>query len=182
MLKQLQAEFYQHVLVPNKTKNYQINGDFTGADLVQIYHHQYCMSLKEVLTKTYSCVQRLVGKNFFMSLATDFIQTYPSKTPNIIDYGKEFSAFIKHHPHCQNMLYLSDVAKFENLYEQCYFSTNSIFFMQSDYPIIKIWQLDEDSAQLDLRTDRVYLKIYKHESEVIVEKITQQEYGNEQCR
>ena len=80
------------------------------------------------------------------------------------------------------MLYLSDVAKFENLYEQCYFSTNSIFFMQSDYPIIKIWQLDEDSAQLDLRTDRVYLKIYKHESEVIVEKITQQEYGNEQCR
>ncbi|MDC9714933.1 MAG: DNA-binding domain-containing protein [Gammaproteobacteria bacterium] len=180
MLKQLQEAFYQDILTPSEAKNYQDNGNFTGIDLIQIYHHQYFMSLTEGLAKTYSCVKRLVGENFFKSLATDFIKTQPSKTPNIIDYGEAFSIFIAQHPHCQDMPYLIDMAKFERLYERCYFSTDAIFFMCSDYPIIKIWQLNENSTQLDLFMGGDCLKIHKKSGKVVVEKITKQVYNNEQ--
>ncbi len=180
MLKQLQEEFYQNILAPNETKNYQDKGGFTGADFMQIYHHQYFISLTEALAKTYSCVKRLVGEDFFRSLATDFIKKHPSKTPNIIDYGEAFSDFIKQYPYCQNMLYLIDIAKFERLYERCYFSTSAVFFMRSDYPIIKIWQLDENSTKLDLSIGGDCLKIYQHGGRVVVEKITKQAYDSEQ--
>jgi hypothetical protein len=47
---------------------------------------------------------------------------HPSKTGNIIDYGDEFSNFIKLSPNCKTVPYLVDIAKLERYYERCYFS------------------------------------------------------------
>ncbi len=175
-LKHLQQNFYQNVIEPSTTQDYIGNANFSAADLMNIYHHQYFASLTQALGNSYSCVKRLVGEDFFNMLSRQFIQTHPSKTGNIIDYGHQFADFIDHSPHCRTLPYLADVAKFEALYEACYFSLNAVFFMHSNYPIIKIWQLDENSEQLDLSTGGDYLKIYKQGAQVLVEKITQQQY------
>jgi hypothetical protein len=91
-LKQLQKDFYQDVLtVESVSKSYLNKGNFTSQDLIQIYRNQYFLSLSESLAKSYSCVKRLVGEDFFNKLAKDFIMAHPSKTGNIIDYGDEFS-------------------------------------------------------------------------------------------
>lgn len=175
-LKQLQMDFYQDVLTSESTaKNYLKNGNFSAKDLIQIYHNQYFLSLSESLSKSYSCVKRLVGEGFFNKLARDFIVLYPSKTGSVIDYGDEFSSFIKSSPYCKTVPYLVDIAEFERLYKHCYFS-GIVSFMHSMYPIIKIWQLSEDSEQLDLTSGEDYLKIYRQGGEVLVEKITQQQY------
>lgn len=50
--------------------------------------------------------------------------------------------------------------------------------MHSPYPIIKIWQLDEHSEALDLSSGGDYLSIYKQGAEVVVERMTQQDYQN----
>jgi hypothetical protein len=176
MLKDLQKEFYQDVLNPESAKNYLSNGNFSPKDLVQIYHHQYFISLSEALGNSYSCVKRLVGEDFFYQLAHHFVETHPSKTGSIIDYGNEFAKFIQHSPLCKSMPYLADVAKFERLYERCYFSLEAEFFMHSPYPVIKIWQLNENSEQLDFNSGGDYLSVYKRGAEVLVEKITQQQY------
>ncbi|SFV87784.1 Conserved domain protein [hydrothermal vent metagenome] len=177
MLKQLQRQFYQDILNPsNEATNYLNQGNFSGNDLLQIYHNQYFVSLIEALGKTYSCVKRLVGEDFFNRLAQEFIQAYPSKTGNIIDYGAEFEDFIRCNTHCQNLPYLGDVAKFEYCYERCYFLLDTQFFIYSPYPIIKIWQLNEHSDILDFSNAESYIKIYKQGAEVIVEEISEQEY------
>jgi hypothetical protein len=176
VLKQLQRDFYQDVLASESvSENYLNNGNFTPQDLIQIYRNQYFLSLSESLAKSYSCVKRLVGEDFFNKIAKDFIITHPSKTGNIIDYGDEFSNFIKLSPDCKTVPYLVDVAKFERYYERCYLS-DIVFFMHSVYPVIKIWQLNENSEQLDLASEGDYLKIYRQGAEVLVAKITQQEY------
>lgn len=173
-LEQLQANFYQDVVGLDDTKNYLNNGNFTGTDLIQIYRNQYFMSLSETLGKSYACVKRLVGEDFFNTLAIQFIKTQPSKTGNIIDYGDGFSNFISHHAHCQTLPYLADVARFERLYEVCYFSSSeddNVFFIESNYPIIKIWQLDENSEALDFSSGGEYIKIYKRGVKVVVESM-----------
>lgn len=177
MLKQLQQDFYQNVLVPDNASHYLGKTDFSSADLIKIYHHQYFIALSQALARSYSCVKRLVGEDFFTMLARQFIQTHPSKSPNIIDYGSEFEDFIRNNPHCKTLPYLADVAKFEYLYEQCYFSsTQSVFFLYSKYPIVQIWQMNENSEALDLSNGEDYLKIHKQNHQVQVEKITQQQY------
>ncbi|SMN01788.1 Conserved domain protein [uncultured Candidatus Thioglobus sp.] len=175
-LKTLQQNFYQDVLNTDKAQDYLGNDDFSGNDLIKIYHNQYFISLKQALGNSYSCVKRLVGEGFFNSLASDFIKTHPSKTGSIIDYGSEFSEFIANDARCKTLPYLADVAKFEQLYERCYFSLEGKFFMHSSFPLIKIWQLDENSEQLDLSTGGDYLKIYKQGAKVVVERITEQQY------
>jgi hypothetical protein len=65
---------------------------------------------------------RLVGEDFFNKIAKEFIKMHPSKTGNIIDYGEQFSNFIKLSPYCKTVPYLVDIAKFERYYERCYFS------------------------------------------------------------
>lgn len=175
-LKTLQQKFYQDVLRPDKAQNYLGNEYFSGSDLIKVYHHQYFNSLKQALANSYSCVKRLVGDNFFNLLAENFIKTHPLKTGNIINYGHEFPIFISHHQSCKTLPYLGDVARFEQLYERCYFSLDGKFFMYSPYPLVQIWQLDENSEQLDWSIGADYLKIYKQGAEVLVEKITQQQY------
>lgn len=178
MLRESQRQFYQDVLNNAKgAKNYLNQGNFSGSDLLQIYHNQYFISLSEALEKTYSCVKRLVGEDFFNRLAKEFIQVYPSKTGNIIDYGAEFEDFIRNNTLCKNLPYLADVAKFEHNYERCYFLLDTQFFIYSPYPIIKIWQLNEQSDILDFSNAESYIKIYKQGAEVLVEEISEQQYN-----
>ena len=181
-LKALQQRFYQDVLLPDlspdKAQNYLANNNFSGSDLIKIYHRQYFSSMKQALANSYSCVKRLVGEDFFDMLAKNFVKIHPSKTGSIIDYGSNFPTFISNNESCKSLPYLADVARFEQLFERCYFSLDAQFFMYSPYPLIKIWQLDENSEQLDLSSGGDYLKIYKQGCEVLVEKITQQQYEN----
>lgn len=125
-LKTLQLDFYQDVLNPDKAQDYLGNDDFSGSDLIKIYHNQYFINLKQTLG--YSCVKRLVGEDFFNMLAKFFIETHPSKTGSIIDYGHDFPRFISNNERCKVVLYLADIAKFERLYERCYFSLDGAFY------------------------------------------------------
>ncbi|KAA0456448.1 MAG: DUF2063 domain-containing protein [Candidatus Thioglobus sp.] len=176
MLRQLQTDFYQDVVgAESLAENYIKNGNFSAKNLIQIYRNQYFLSLNKSLTKSYSCVKRLVGEDFFNKLTKDFIATHPAKTGSIIDYGNEFADFIKANPDCKNLPYLADIAKFEKLYKQCYFE-NVILFMRSIYPIVKIWQLTADSEQIDLNSGADCLKIYRQDEQVLVEKITNKQY------
>lgn len=177
MLKQLQQDFYQDTLNLSVANNYLNSVDFNSEDLIKIYHHQYFIVLTQALSRSYSCVKRLVGDDFFAMIARQFIKSHPSKSPNIIDYGDEFADFIANNPHCKTLPYLPDVAKFENLYEKCYYlSPKQVFFLYSKYPIIKIWQLNKNSDTLDFSNGGDYLKIYKQNHQMKVEKITQQQY------
>jgi len=170
MTSELQEELHKNVVNPQTFDNYKDSENFKGSELINIYHNQYFASLTNTLSKTYSCIKRLVGDDFFNMLAIDFIKKYSSKSGSIVDYGKEFANFLKQNKDCQTMPFLSDIANLEYAYERCYF-TSDTFFVNSNYPIVAIWQLTDDSDELDLSSGKDNLKIYKKNFEVVVEKI-----------
>lgn len=171
-LSKIQTQFATDVLTSKAGGDYLPQQKFAGTDLIKIYRNNYILNLTATLKSTYSCVLRLVGEDFFTSLARNFIAKTQPKTGNIRDYGTEFADFINTRPECKNLPFLADVAKFEQAYENCYFAKNAKFLLSSKYPLIKIWQLDESSADLDLASGGDNILIYKDNFEVVVERIS----------
>jgi hypothetical protein len=171
MLKVLQQQFSVDILQNGNCANYLSNGNFNGKDLIKIYRNNYYITLTSVLSSTYSCIKRLVGKDFFKFLSKQYIDENQPTSGNIINYGDSFANFIANCKQCDSLPYLSDVAKLEFYFEKCYFSKNQEFVLDSKYPIIQIWQIDENSDDLDLNKGGDCIKIYKHNQEVLVEKI-----------
>ena len=111
MLKVLQQQFSVDILQNGNCTNYLSNGNFNGKDLIKIYRNNYYITLTSVLSSTYSCIKRLVGKDFFKFLSKQYIDENQPTSGNIINYGDSFANFIANCKQCDSLPYLSDVAK-----------------------------------------------------------------------
>lgn len=168
MLKMMQQNFAKDIL-DNKTLSGQyLNRHFNDNELMNIYHNNYFFSLTDALKATYGCVFRLVGEDFFNFLIKKYITKNPPKSGDLQDYGDNFYKFIAKFPPCETLPYLSDVAKFERLYEICYHSFDDLFTMSSAYPILDIWRLDENSEMIDITKGGQNIQISKINNQVIV--------------
>jgi hypothetical protein len=170
-IKKLQQNFANGVKKQAIFDDYKNSGDFSGDDLIKIYQNNYNSSLKNALGATYSCIKRLVGDEFFNYLSQEYIKSNNSKSGNIVDYGDNFADFIDNFEQLTQMKYLVDIAKLEFYYERCYHSKNAEFSLKSKFPIIDIWQMDENTTNVDLESGGDFVKIYKKNHQIVVEKL-----------
>jgi len=89
-----------------------VNG-LTREEQLDIYRNSVHGKLTRALREIYPVCLRLVGEDFFAAMAADFVRTYPSRSPNLGDYGKEFAAFIAGFEPASGLPYLPDVARLE---------------------------------------------------------------------
>ncbi len=170
-LKKLQQQFIVDIISPsNNSANYIISTNFSSSALLNIYRNNYYNNLISALRATYSCIDRLVGTEFFDFIAKKYIKKNPSISGNIIDYGNNFADFIKNSTYCNNLPYLADIAKLEYYYDRCYYLGTKAT-LSSKYPIISIWQLDENSENININSGGNNIRIYRKNLKVIVEKI-----------
>ena len=66
-----------------------------------------------VLEARYPIVKRLVGDGFFLTMARDFLQRSPPKSPILMLYGDGFANFIAGYAAAADVPYLADVARLE---------------------------------------------------------------------
>ncbi|MEP3276058.1 MAG: DNA-binding domain-containing protein [Stappiaceae bacterium] len=85
-----------------------------------IYRNNVHCSLIGALESTYPAIQRLVGEEYFKSLARAFIETRPPISPILIDYGSAFSAFVRDFPPLASYPYLEDVAQLEWAWQRAF--------------------------------------------------------------
>jgi hypothetical protein len=78
-----------------------------------IYQNTILANLTHTLSTIYTMIVRLVGKDFFHSMAKDYIKRYPSCSGNLHDYGEYFSRFLDDYPPVNHVPYLAEVATFE---------------------------------------------------------------------
>jgi hypothetical protein len=123
--------------------------------------------------------QKILGDNYFKQLAAVYIKQYPSKHYDLNGYGEYFSSFMnaqcQQRSELNDFSYLSDLAQLEWLYQQVYYADDgavfnfsafallteqqqalSVFqlvpclkFINSDYPILSIWQLNQGDSTAD---------------------------------
>jgi len=89
---------------------------WNGSDPSQrfaVYRNNVIVSLTDALADSFPVVQALVGDDFFVAMAREFIRTHPPSSPVLVWYGAEFPDFIYNFPPASSVPYLADVARLE---------------------------------------------------------------------
>lgn len=197
-LKTLQNNFSLAILQENfHTLDYKNSPDFSGLDLIKVYQNAYQDKFKNALKSSYSAVCRLVGEDFFAFLSHRYLQENPPKKGCLQHYGEYFSQFLVTIKECEGLPYLSDLAKLEQYYEQCYHNKNSVYnfsqmsyidqvetydiikgmnvsyLLYSKYPILDIWKIDKNSPTLNLNQGGDYVLLFKYQDKITIMRLTQ---------
>lgn len=140
-----------------------------------LYKNSITGNLKKALSKIYPVCSQLVGEDFFLAMAGQYISQTPSRTRDLNLYGNDFAEFIADFEPAQSLTYLPDVARLEWAWHrvfsaadtvpfdfqklaECYAAgTENIFFalppqstlLTSPYPIDQIWEANHKSHSSD---------------------------------
>lgn len=119
-LKELQQHFSQSLLYQTSEISFQLKNKqgFSPEQLIQIHRNNFIISVTESLKSTFKYTEQLVGNEFFETVARQFILQQPPMVNNIIIYGELFPAYLTSLAQLTEMPYISEMARFEWLYDQ----------------------------------------------------------------
>lgn len=83
----------------------------TPATSLAIHKGTIKAGLAKSLSSTYEVCKKLVGHDFFTGLAYTYVETFPSWSPDLADYGASFAEFIETFPPAMQLPYLADVCR-----------------------------------------------------------------------
>ncbi len=179
-LGELQAAFSRALLGADDSEAPGVLGDgLAPRARVQIYRHHVLTSLTQALKDTYPVVCRLVDERFFAFVADRYIRAYPPTGPCLFEYGSSFPPFLAQFPPCQDLAYLPDVARLEWAINTALYAREgepidpaalarvppdalatltvglhpSLSFIDSPWPIDRIWRANQPGADPDLTVD-----------------------------
>lgn len=167
-------------------------GLFANDDLsarLKIYRNNVMTSLSTALTANFPLLEKLAGKEFLSTTARAYIMKHPPENGYLGSYGSGFADFIENSEAARNFPWLADIARLEifiNLSEHAQDDMpltaadmaqispealenfhlkvrNSVFFLKSRWPLLKIREfcLDNDLKPPVLETSDVFLIIYR---------------------
>ena len=137
-----------------------------------IYRNNHVSSLIDALAAGFPVVRALVGDEFFRAMTAEYIRQHPPRTPVLLAYGETFPDFIASFPPAGSLPYLPDMAKLERamaeslnagdadpltinalasidpaaLADQRLILHPSARWVESDWPVISIWQAHQASG------------------------------------
>ncbi len=143
-----------------------------------VYRNNVVHSLSEALASAYPVIQKLVGEDFFKSMANVFVRQFPPSSPLMFQFANEFPTFLETFPPVRHLPYLPDVARLERARRQCYSAADadpidgtvltgatpeqlmsarlslhpSLRVVVSIYPIFTIWENNNNDIQKPLPT------------------------------
>jgi hypothetical protein len=143
-LEKLQHNFIDHIYKKSATEifKYLPYQKEEALKRLNIYRNNIFGNFKDALASTYEVVFKLLGEEYFDVLAEKFIKKNPSKSGNLDEYGFDFAEFLKSQNKNHKLLYLSDVAKLESLYQQVLIGFD--YQKITDFNIKKFREINED--------------------------------------
>ena len=168
---------------------------------LRIYRRTVIGTLQRALGEIYPVCLRLVGEAFFAAMARVFARQYPSVSPDLADYGKEFGAFIGDFEPAKELPYLADVAHLEWRWHRAFHAPDepaldpasfsavspadierivfrlpaSAGLLQSLYPVRKIWQVNQSDwtgdPDVDLAAGGLNMIIYRRAHEMRIDEL-----------
>ena len=154
--------------------------DLTPDRGLAVYKGSIIGQFSQTLSSIYPVCCRLVGEKFFDAVAVNYIDRFPSLSPDLGDYGEQFPDFLANFEPVGKLPYLPDVARLEWYWHRIFngedaagldfkalseipqekwgevifqLPKNSIL-LESVYPIHRIWQVNQPEYEGD---DRVSL-------------------------
>jgi len=189
-----------------ETASQHIHSDdkLTASEHLLIYRQAVLSTLISALESIHPVCRQLVGETFFDAMARKYARQSPSQSPDLGDYGADFSDFIAGFEPAQSVPYLADVARLEWAWHHAFHAPDetgsglaelanvseqdtpfilfqlpvSASLLESAYPINKIWQVNQDDWQEDssvsLDDGQVSLIIWRQHYDIRIDPLTDQ--------
>tara|TARA_R110002074_G_scaffold1719_1_gene10032 strand:- start:82 stop:864 length:783 start_codon:yes stop_codon:yes gene_type:complete len=164
-----------------------------------VYRNNVRSSLIDALRQTFPIVERLVGPDYFKTVAVIFIEGHLPRQGTLIGYGEGFPEFLETRPELAPYRYLGDVARLELLWLSAYHAADahalsgdelsavapedvsdlilhlhpSVQLLSPQLPVYEIWQknLNEDLSPTSVELGEEHLLVFRPRIDVIVAPI-----------
>lgn len=183
------------------------NARLTAAERFNCYRTSLRGHLNDALKAVYPVCCRLVGTEYFEALTSRYIQTHPSTSVNIHEYGAKWADFLATFPPLQNYPYLPDVARLEWAWHRVFYAADegpmdiaalthlqtgdqarlklklpaAAQLLSSDYPIHRIWQVNQpdypDEPAVDLSEGGVRLLVWRQRYDMRIDPLSEAEWA-----
>ena len=146
---------------------------------IAIYRNTVSINYRNALGATYRVVRQLVGVPFFNAAVDNYTLQYPSTGGDLNVYGDRFGDFLASYSHARELTYLPDVARLEWAVDEANRASDaagtpgdllaalaavpaelvhtrrfvcdpSCHFLQSDFPLLRIWQVHQPAFEGDI--------------------------------
>lgn len=167
-----------------------------------VYRANLITNARNALASAYPITVKIVGEEFFESLARDYLRHRPPTSGDLNAYGDGFPEFVAEFPHTQDLSYLPDVARMEWLAHRAYYAKDSppldlrrissapesiwtelrpvlapaCALLESCWPLGRIWEVHQDAYagefSVDLDAGPDRVVIYRPRYHVRVASVT----------
>ena len=147
----------------------------SGARRLGIYQHGVAIGFRDALGGVFEVIKKLVGDDYFAHVAESYIQTHPSTSGNVHDFGENFPEYLETFQGLETLPYLPDVARLEWAYHSAFHSpmgemlnisklaqvpesqqnqltlllSPACYLLRSNFPVLRIWQINQEAAYND---------------------------------
>ena len=161
-----------------------------------IYRNNTIGSRVQSLQQIHPVIETIVGETCFTGMASEFVETHPSRQPDLNLYGQEFADFIADHVLGRDafvgMDHLPDLARLEYHFHTAYYAAaddtpmqltdtetsirwaHSLHILSSPYPVYEIWQghrEGKEPATVDMLDEPQHIVIFRQDIEPEVQRI-----------
>jgi hypothetical protein len=177
----------------------------SGREHLAIYRNAVLGTMLRAMANIYPVCRQLVGEDFFDAMARRYVRHTPSQSPDLGDYGASFADFIADFEPAAALEYLPDVARLEWCWHTAFHATDesgldigalgavpehalesirfrmpvSASLLDSDYPIHRIWQVNQPDwsgdQSVDLDEGGVRLIIWRQGYDMRVDPLSEME-------
>lgn len=128
------ADFSAALLDPGRETPPLVSGPASkaAAKRYAVYRNNVTVSLIDALAAVYPAVQRITGVEFFRAMARFHIRETPPASPLLIEYGRDFPAFIARYEYAEGMPWLADTARIERAWLDAYHAADATALAASD--------------------------------------------------
>jgi hypothetical protein len=203
MLHQLQQDFLMALISEENPSPSAINNT---NERLAIYRRSSEGARLRALKDAYPVTEKLLGSAFFNRMAEMYCAKTQSYSPDLADYGENFSNFAAEFPPLASLNYLPDVIQLEWAWHRAFYGPEQIALDKNDlvdavkklggqltfqlpcnarlisssFPILKIWQANQENVletpTIDLQEGCVHLLIWRSVTEIRMDELTFDEY------
>lgn len=144
-----------------------------------VYRNAFAHNYRNALGAVYPAVRSLVGEQFFTQLTDRFVRAVPSTSGDLHEFGERLADFIASEPALSGLPYLAHVARLEWALHTAFHAADdaplgigafaqvapdalsactlrlraSARLLASEYPIVRIWEINQSDAQAEASVD-----------------------------
>ena len=90
-----------------------------------VYRNNVTVGLIDALAAIFPAVRRITGEEFFRAMARFHIRETPPTSVLLLEYGRDFPAFIARYEYAQDMPWLADTARVERAWLDAYHAADA---------------------------------------------------------